>query len=287
MQVGAIYPQTELGGDPAAVDQIGRAVEALGYDYLAMFDHVAGAEHADRDPPLWGPYTENDPFHDPFVAFGYLAGITERIELVTGILVLPQRQTVLVARQAVDVDLLSGGRLRLGIGIGWNFVEFEALGEDFHARGKRMAEQIEVLRKLWAEPVIDYTGAFHRIARAGLNPRPARPIPIYSGGLSEAAYRRAARLCDGFIFGGSSLEERVLPAWRQVQEYVREAGRNPAGFGADYQVPTTVDPTAVADLMRRWEDAGGTHAAVRTMGLGFTTAQQHIDFLAEVRERVR
>jgi alkanesulfonate monooxygenase SsuD/methylene tetrahydromethanopterin reductase-like flavin-dependent oxidoreductase (luciferase family) len=135
MKVGVVYPQIELGGDPNAVRRIGKAVEDLGFDYLLAYDHVLGAVHADRTPPLPGPYTERDPFHDPFVLFGYLAGITERIGLATGVLVLPQRQTALVARQAADVDLLSGGRLRLGVGVGWNHVEYEALGQDFRSRG--------------------------------------------------------------------------------------------------------------------------------------------------------
>ena len=159
MKIGVVYPQTELGGDPTAVRRIGKAVEDLGFDYLLAYDHVLGAEHADRTPPLPGPYTELDPFHDPFVMFGYLAGITERIGFATGVLVLPQRQTALVARQAADVDLLSGNRLRLGVGVGWNHVEYEALGQDFRTRGAREEEQIELLRRLFTEPVVDSRGA--------------------------------------------------------------------------------------------------------------------------------
>jgi probable F420-dependent oxidoreductase len=149
MQIGVVYPQNELRGDPTAVRRIGRAVEDLGFDHLLAYDHVLGAVHADRTPQLTGPYTEHDPFHDPFVMFAYLAGVTERIRFGTGILVLPQRQTALVARQAADVDLLSGGRLRLGVGVGWNYVEYEALGQDFRTRGARQEEQIELLRRLF------------------------------------------------------------------------------------------------------------------------------------------
>jgi probable F420-dependent oxidoreductase len=285
MKVGAIYPQIELGGDPRAVDIIGRSVERLGYDYLAMFDHVAGAVHEDRNPPLWGPYTDKDPFHDPLVTFGYLAGITRSIELVTGILVLPQRPTVLVARQTADIDLLSGGRLRLGVGVGWNPVEFAALGQDFHTRGQRLSEQIGFLRRLWKESPISFDGRFDRIDRAGINPRPNRAIPIYCGGVADPAYRRAARLADGFIFGGT-LAERVLPAWQKIQGLLVEEGRSVAGFGADYQFPNGTNVQAALDMIRRWQDAGGTHAAVRTMGLGYTTIQQHVDHLAEVRQRL-
>src|SRR4030088_1246578 len=163
MQIGVVYPQNELRGDPSAVRRIGRAVEDLGFDHLLAYDHVLGAVHADRTPPITGPYTEHAPFHDPFVMFAYLAGITERIGFATGILILPQRPTALVARQAADVDLLSGGRLRLGVGVGWNPVEYEALGQDFRTRGARSEEQIEVLRALWDEPLVTYRGRWHTI----------------------------------------------------------------------------------------------------------------------------
>src|ERR671912_1635566 len=159
MQIGVVYPQIELGGDPDAVRRIGRATEELGFDHLLAYDHVLGAVHEHRIPPLVGPYTEHDPFHDPLVMFAHLAAVTERIGFVTGILVLPQRQTALVARQAADVDLLSGGRLRLGVGIGWNHVEYEALGENFHTRGRRVTEKIAGMRKLWTEPVVNFQGA--------------------------------------------------------------------------------------------------------------------------------
>src|SRR5580692_9329737 len=200
MEIGVAYPQNELRGDPAAVGEFGRAVEDLGFAHILSYDHVLGAVHDNRTPPLTGPYTEHDPFHDPLVMFGYLAGITERIRFATGVLVLPQRQTALVARQAADVDLLSGGRLRLGVGVGWNYVEYEALGQDFRTRGARQEEQIGLLRQLFTEPVVDFTGRFDRVDRAALVPRPARPVPIWLGGSGDAALERAARLADGFIF---------------------------------------------------------------------------------------
>jgi probable F420-dependent oxidoreductase len=178
VQVGAVYPQTELRGDPGAVRRFGTAVEDLGFDHLLAYDHVLGAVHVGRTPPLTGPYTEHDPFHDPLVMFAHLVAVTERIGLATGVLVLPQRQTALVARQAADVDLLSGGRLRLGVGVGWNHVEYQALGQDFRTRGARQEEQIELLRRLFTEPVVDFQGRFHQVERAALVPKPARPIPI-------------------------------------------------------------------------------------------------------------
>src|SRR3984893_1849612 len=224
MQIGAVYPQNELRGDPRAVRRIGRAVEDLGFDHLLAYDHVLGAVHADRTPPITGPYTEHDPFHDPFVMFAYLAGITERIRFATGILILPQRPTALVARQAADVDLLSGGRLRLGVGIGWNPVEYEALGQDFRTRGARQEEQIELLRRLFTEPVVDFSGRFDRLHRASLVPKPARPIPIWLGGSGDVAFDRAARLADGFIFFDGGIDP-ALEAGRPIRDRVRSHGR--------------------------------------------------------------
>ena len=224
MKIGAVYPQIELRGDPDAVRRIGTGLESLGYDYLLTYDHVLGAVHEGREPKLTGPYNEKHPFHDPFVMFAHLAALTRRLELVTGILILPQRQTALVARQATDVDLLSGGRLRLGVGIGWNHVEYDALGQDFRTRGAREEEQVQLLRKLWSEPLVSFDGRFDRIDRACINPRPRRPIPIWFGGFVEAAYRRAARLGDGFIFS-AGVAERAVEGWNQIESALRAPGR--------------------------------------------------------------
>src|SRR5258705_9697534 len=282
VRVGAVYPQNELRGDPTAVRRIGRAVEEMGFDHLLAFDHVLGAVHADRTPPLTGPYTEHDPFHDPFVMFAYLAGITERIGFVTGILVLPQRQTALVARQAADVDLLSGGRLRLGVGIGWNHVEYEALGQDFRTRGAREEEQIDLLRRLFVEPVVDFGGQFDRVDRAALIPKPARAIPIWLGGSGEAAFDRAARLADGFIFFDGGIDHAV-EAWKRLRDRVGGLGRSVEDFGADYvSLSRGVDDlTAEIDA---WREAGGTHVSVVTMGFGLGSVDGHIGHLASVAD---
>ncbi|MDI1290875.1 MAG: LLM class F420-dependent oxidoreductase, partial [bacterium] len=202
MKIGAVYPQNETDGDPSALHEIGLALESFGYDSVLFYDHVVGAEHADREPPLWGPYTEEHSFHDPFVAFGYLAAITSRLELATGVMILPQRQTVLAAQQAADVDLVSGGRLRLGVGTGWNWVEYDALNQDFATRGPRLDEQIRLLRELWSTPLLTFDGQFHHLDRCCINPRPTRRIPIWIGGFSEPAFRRAGALGDGFTFAG-------------------------------------------------------------------------------------
>jgi probable F420-dependent oxidoreductase len=283
VQIGAVYPQNELGGDPAAVRRIGRAVEDLGFDHLLAYDHVLGAVHADRARPLSGPYTERDGFHDPFVMFAYLAGITERIGFATGVLVLPQRQTALVARQAADVDLLSGGRFRLGVGVGWNYVEYEALGQDFGTRGARQEEQVKLLRRLFSEPVVDFSGRFDRVDRAALVPKPTRPIPIWLGGSSEAAFDRAARLADGFIFIGGGIDH-VIDAWDQMRSRVSGLKRSVEDFGGEYVVRPQDGINDLTAEVDRWREAGGTHVSIVTMGLGLHSADAHIDYLASVAE---
>jgi probable F420-dependent oxidoreductase len=282
VKIGVVYPQTELGGDPEAVRKLGRATEDLGFDHLLAYDHVLGAVHENRVPPLTGPYTERDPFHDPLVMFAYLAGLTARIGFVTGVLILPQRQTALVARQAADVDLLSGGRLRLGVGVGWNHVEYDALGQNFHTRGAREEEQIQLLRLLWTEEVIDYTGRFDRVDRAGTSPRPSRPVPIWLGGFGEAALRRAARCGDGFIFAGPT--DVVYNGWELVRRLVGAEGRRPEDFGGELAILTRKGPTDVAARAEAWEQVGGTHASVVTMGLGLDSIEAQLDYMARVAE---
>jgi probable F420-dependent oxidoreductase len=214
--------------------------------------------------------------------FAYLAGITERIRFATGILILPQRQTALVARQAADVDLLSGGRLRLGVGVGWNHVEYEALGQDFHTRGARQEEQIELLRRLFTEPVVDFSGRFDRVDRASLVPKPARPIPIWLGGSGEVAFDRAARLADGFIFFGGGIDH-AADTWKRLRDRVSGLGRSAEDFGAEYlSLSRSVgDLTAEVDA---WREAGGIHFSVVTMGLGLGAVDGHIDYLASVAD---
>ncbi len=284
MKVGVIYPQTELKGDPTAVHRIGLAAEELGYHHLLTYDHVLGATH-DRAPKLTGPYTEKEPFHDPLVMFAYLAAITRRIEFVTGILILPQRQTVLVARQAADLDLLSQQRLRLGIGIGWNYVEYDAMGQDFNVRGKRVGEQIGLLRRLWSEELVSFKGSYDAIDRAALNPRPKRVIPIWLGGFADVALQRAASIGDGFIFvdGAADAFEQIA----KIKQYLRQASRPLEGFGLHCNMLRAKTPKDVVDTLLRWRDAGGTHASVVTMGQKFTTIDEHIDYMKRVADAIR
>ena len=233
MQYGVVFPQTEFGNDPQAIKEYAQTAEELGYNYLLVYDHVLGA-HPNREPKLTGPYTYEHPFHEPMVFFGFLAAVTRQLELVTGILILPQRQTALVAKQTAEVDVLSGGRLRLGIGIGWNYVEYDALGEKFQRRGRRVEEQIEVLRQLWTQPLITHHTAQHHIDNAGINPLPIqRPIPIWFGGAAEPVLKRAARLGEGWMPAGRPPDDRVKAYIEQLHGYLEEAGRDRKNFGID------------------------------------------------------
>jgi probable F420-dependent oxidoreductase len=284
MRYGVVFPQTEFGNDPARIKDYAQTAEALGYDYLLVYDHVLGA-HPTREPRLTGPYTHDHPFHEPMVLFGFLAAVTKRLELTTGILILPQRQTALVAKQAAEVDVLSGGRLRLGIGLGWNYVEYDALGQSFKTRGSRVEEQVEVLRKLWTEPLVNYRTAEHRIENAGLNPMPVkRPIPIWFGGSAEAALKRAARLGDGWMPGGRKPED-AKPLVDQLEKYLTDAGRDRKSFGIDPWISIAGLPKAEwQKRIESWRALGATHVAIDTMRAGFKSPQEHIEAIREFRK---
>ena len=282
VKLGIIYPQNELRGDPAAVRSIGLTAERLGFDHLVAYDHVLGATH-DREPKLGGPYTEKDPFHDPFVLFGYLAAITTRIEFVTGVLVLPQRQTALVARQAADVDLLSSGRLRLGVGIGWNYVEYKALGQDFRTRGKRVTEQVSLLRRLWSEDLVTFEGEFDAVSRAALVPRPSRSVPIWMGGFTDVALRRASKQADGFIFADGAVD--AFAQLKTLDAFLEESGRDRATFGKQCHMLRAKSVDHVIETVRLWQEAGGTHATVNSMGMGFSTVDDHRRFFDDVASK--
>lgn len=283
MKFGVVFPQTEVSSDPAALPSIATAVDALGYDSLLFYDHVVGADHADREPPLTGPYTERDPFHDPFVAMGFAAAITTRIELATGVLILPQRQTVLVAQQAADVDLLSCGRLRLGVGTGWNWVEYDALGQHFASRGRRITEQVGLLRRLWSEPIVSFDGEFDHVERGCINPRPRGVIPVWFGGFGEAAFRRASRLGDGFSFAGDV--DGALGGLQRVNELLAVEERG-GEFGRELILTRARTARDVVETAAKWADVGGTHVSILTMKLGLDGHRGHVDHLAEVRAAI-
>jgi probable F420-dependent oxidoreductase len=286
MHVGVVFPQIEIGSDPAAVQDYAQAAESLGYAHLLVYDHVLGADA--RHHPGWnGPYNHQDMFHEPFVLFGYLAAITQRLELVTAVIILGQRQTALVAKQAAEVDVLSGGRLRLGFGTGWNGVEYEALGENFHNRGRRSEEQIAVLRALWTQEVVDFKGRWHRISHAGLNPLPVqRPIPIWLGGRAEAVIQRVARIGDGWFpqFPPNSQGQETLA---RLHQYAREAGRDPSSIGIEGRISIgNHTPDDWRTEAEAWERLGATHLSVNTMGAGLRSPQEHINAIRQFKEAV-
>jgi probable F420-dependent oxidoreductase len=279
--VGVVFPQLEIGAVAEGVRKYALAVEDAGFDHLVAYDHVLGANP--QRPGGWaGPYTDRSLFHEVFVLLGYVAAITERIELVTEVLVLPQRQTALVAKQAAEVDVLSGGRLRVGVGIGWNAVEYEALGMDFHNRGRRLEEQVELLRRLWAEGLVTYEGRWHQVTDAGLNPLPVRrSIPLWMGGSAEAALQRVARIADGWMVN-MRLGPELEAALAAVLGWVRQAGRDPATFGIAGRVAWKGDAGAVVRDLERFEALGATHASINTMGAGLEGWRAHADALAAV-----
>jgi len=290
MKIGVVFPQTEIGAIPADIGEFARAAEDLGYDFLVAYDHILGVVPRGGQ---WIGYTHKDMFHEPFVLFGYLAAVTHRLELVNGILVLPQRQTALVAKQAAEVDVLSGGRLRLGVGVGWNGPEFEALGQDFHTRGVRIEEQVAVLRALWTQDAVTVEGRWHRIVQGGINPLPVqRPIPIWMGGESDTVLRRVARLADGWMAGGTlrTPTARVsgipggYPAMvARLRAYAREAGREPEKIGLERRINSGDPPEQWIRLAAEWQAIGGTHLCVNTMRAGLTSVRAHIEAIRRVR----
>jgi probable F420-dependent oxidoreductase len=281
VQVGVVFPQTEIGADPGGVRAFAQAVQELGYAHLLAYDHVLGADVSVR--PDWaGPYTVEHQFHEILVLFGHLAAVVPGLELATGVLVLPQRQTALVAKQAAEIDILTGGRFRLGVGLGWNVVEFEALDEEFSNRGRRAEEQIALLRRLWTEPVVTFEGRYHRVPAAGINPLPVqRPIPVWIGGSAEAAIRRAARIADGYfpqrpLEGGWPATIELLRTWAE------EAGRDPGEIGIDARINVSSGaPDDWRGAAEEWRVLGATHLSVVTMGGGLAGPGDHIVRLRE------
>ena len=291
MKTGAVFPQTEIGSDPAAVRDYVQAVEELGYAHMMVYDHVLGADtshHANWE----GSYTSESMFHEPFVLFGYLAGITTKIELVTAVLILGQRQTALVAKQAAEVDLLTGGRLRLGVGVGWNHVEYEALNQEFGNRGQRYAEQIKLLREFWTQEVVEFEGQYHKVDHAGVNPQPVqRPIPIWMGAGARAnpvptdrVLRRVARLADGW-FPQMQPTDDARSTVERLKKFADEAGRDAAEIGMEPRINLgDGDPEFWQEQARVWEDMGATHISVNTMRSGLDSPQDHINAIQQFKE---
>ena len=283
--MGVVFPQLESGTDVGAIREYLRAVEQLGYRHLVAYDHVLGADTSTR--PDWkGAYDLRASFHEPFVLFGFVAALT-RLELAPAVIVLPQRQTALVAKQAAEIDILTAGRFRMGVGLGWNAVEFEALGTSFHNRNKRMEEQIALMRRLWTEPLVDLKGRWHRVDRAGLNPMPIqRPIPVWIGGSVEEAMKRIARIGDGW-FTQYIPNENGIATFERFRGYLREAGRDPVTFPIEGRVSVARlagGPDEWVSTARAFrDDLRCTHLEVNTMGLGHTALAQHVKTLERFR----
>jgi probable F420-dependent oxidoreductase len=285
MQIGLIYPQTEYGIDPIAIRDYAQTAEGLGYSHIVAYDHVLGAN---PERPGWhGPYTYHSPFLEPFILFAYMASVTSKLSFFTGILILPQRQTALVAKQAATLDVLCAGRLRLGVGVGWNEIEYIALNQDFHNRGQRIEEQVRLLRQLWTQDLVNFTDQWHTIPDAGINPLPVqRPIPVWFGGHSERVLRRAAQMGDGWVPSYQNCVE-ARPSIDRLKYYLEKSGRDPHKFGlegrlayVDGNVHSWVRETA------EWRSVGATHLSLNTMKAGFQSPNEHIAAIEELANMI-
>jgi probable F420-dependent oxidoreductase len=284
MKLGVVFPQTEIGDDPIALKDYAQAVEGMGYDYLLTYEHIVGA-NPERPGGWHGPYTHESAFHEPFVLFGYLAALTQKLTFVTGVVILPQRSATLVAKQAAQVDVLSGGRLHLGVGVGWNPVECQASGFEFHNRGKRIEEQIAVMRELWTKRLVTFKGQYHTLDDVGIKPMPVQqPIPIWMGGMADVVLRRAARLADGYLPNATS-PEVSKPILDTIRQYVVAEGRNPDDFGINARINMNrVEDGQLAANIQGWRDLNVSHLAVNTMGMEFTSLQQHLDAIRNFKD---
>jgi probable F420-dependent oxidoreductase len=281
MHIGIVYPQTEFGDDPIAIKDYAQTVEGLGFSHILAYDHVLGA-NPDRPGGLNGPYTHESAFLEPFTLFSFMAGVTQRVGFTTGIIILPQRQTVLVAKQAACLDVLSGGRLRLGVGLGWNEVEYTALNEDFQNRGRRIEEQVELLRRLWTEPLVNFNGRWHTIPDAGLKPLPIqRPIPIWFGGHADPVLKRVARIGDGWM-PNTHTAAGAQGLLDSLDRHLEAAGRSRSTIGIEARLRVEDrKPETWQQLKTDWQAAGATHLSFNTMGCGFQTPDEHIQVISE------
>lgn len=276
MKIGVVFPQTEIGTDPGQIRSYAIGIEEAGFNHIVAYDHVVG--HRPEDAATWsniGPYTDLDPFHEVFMLFSYLAAITSRVEFATEVLVLPQRSTVLVAKQAAELALLSSGRFRLGVGVGWNPEEFRALGMGFDDRGKRVVEQVEILRRLWSEELTTVHGQFHTIEACAVNPRPPQPIPIWIGGRAPVVLRRAAAIADGFMLEHSLADAPAVIA--TLKTHLGDIGRDPTQFGLAARIQLREGEVESAlEQARAWDDAGISHLSLDTMSAGIEVPERHM-----------
>jgi probable F420-dependent oxidoreductase len=286
MEFGAVFPHNEIGTDPGAIRAYAQGVEALGATHLLIYDHVLGADR-DRPGGFEGPYDKDVAFHEPFTTFAFIAGCTERLEMMTAVLILPQRQTVLVAKQAAELAILSGNRFRLGVGTGWNEVEYVGLNEDFHNRGRRQSDQVRLMRELWSAETLDHTDPYHRVDRAGINPRPEAPIGVWFGGGAPALLKRCGELGDGWIPLGAP-NEHSKQAIETIRAHREAAGKSWEGFGIQAQAQYGGGtPERWATHAGRWQELGATHLAIATHNAGETDADGHLKRIEEYLAAVR
>lgn len=280
MQIGAVLPHNEIGTDPGAIKAYAQGLEAMGISHLLIYDHVLGAD-PDRPGGFKGPYDKDVAFHEPMTTFAFIAAVTEKLEMVTTILILPQRQTVLVAKQAAELAILSNNRFRMGVGTGWNQVEYTGLNVPFERRGARQAEQVEVMRRLWQEDSLDYQGEFHHIDKASILPRPSQPIPIWFGGSAPALLKRCAELGDGWmpLMGANDAARECLATMKQARE---AAGRSWDDFGIQAQAQYAGgSPERWQKHASKWRDLGATHMAIATHNAGPTDVDGHLSRVQE------
>lgn len=286
MQIGAVFPHNEIGTDPGAIKAYAQGVEAMGITHLLIYDHVLGAD-PDREGGFRGPYDKDVAFHEPFTTFAFIAGVTDKIDLITTVMILPQRQTVLAAKQAAEVALLSNNRFKLGIGVGWNELEYVGLNETFNNRGRRQEEQVDVMRKLWSEDSLDYTGEYHRIDKASINPRPSKTIPIWFGGSAPALLDRVARLGDGWIplMGANDKAKACIDTIKQTRE---AAGLSFDNFGIQAQAQYAGgSPERWRKHAEAWREMGCTHLAIATHNAGPTDVDGHLARIGEYQQALQ
>lgn len=286
MNIGVVYPQTEFGNDPIAIRDYAQAVEEMGYSHVLAYDHVLGA-NPDRKGGWKGPYTHESAFMEPFLLFTYMAAVTTTLAFASGIIILPQRETALVAKQAATLDVLSNGRFRMGIGVGWNKVEYVALSQDFHTRGKRVEEQIALLRELWTKRLVTFKGRWHDIPDAGLLPMPVQqPIPIWMGGHADVVLRRIAKMGDGWM-PGFRRAEQATELLDKLAGYLAENGRSPSDIGIEPRLHwRDGDVDHLLDVLSGWRNINTSHISLNTMDAGLKTPDEHLAALRAFAQAV-
>lgn len=286
MKFGAIFPHLDIGTDVQEIRNYILEVEAMGYEHLLLYDHVLGA-NPEREGGWSGPYTYKNSFHEIFVTLAYAAAITSKIELVTGVLILPQRQATLVAKQAAELQLLSSGRLRLGIGVGWNKVEIDSMGMDSAVRGKRLDEQLELLKLLWSQELVKFEGKYHKLDDVGINPMPSQKIPLWFGGAADPVLRRVVKYGDGWL-PNSGGPERSKPIVEKLHLLLQKAGRDPDSIAINPSLSLDRIPVSESGAyIDAWRELGATHISVGTMYQGYTKTEQHLEDLRRFMESVK